>query len=202
MVACEVCEDAAGEVESPDALLCHAVTAYFHESVCAALVRHLPEQPVQRDGVGRRHFRVDGFAVDVVADSAAESALVAKLPEDVVKDCGDCCLAVRAGDANEMHPLRGVAEEVCRKDAHHILCVGIDKIGDAFVESFGQLFADDGRGSQFDGLWDEVVSVDLCATHGDEEAACLDLAAVYLDARHFPVSAADGFLRRTVVCQL
>ena len=202
VVARQVGEDAAAEREASDALLSDTVRADLHEGIGTALVGHLPEQTVQRDGVGSRHLSRHGLTIYVVADGAAQSALVAKLAEDIVEHGGDGRLAVRAGHSDEVHALARVAEEVRRQWTYHFLRIGIDEVSDVFRYLFGQLLAHHDRCTQFNGLADEGMAVHLSATHSHESCTFANAAAVYLDARHFSVNATHHLLWLAILYEL
>ena len=138
VVACQIGEDASGKRQPGDALLCHAVAAHLHECILAALVGHLSQQAVECDGVGRGHLRRHGFSVDIVADGAAQSALVAQSAKHVVEQGGDGGLAVCAGDSHQLQPACGIAIELGGQHACHVLRVRIEQVGDAWSRLLGQ----------------------------------------------------------------
>ena len=77
MIAGEVGEDAAGIMQSRNALLIDGVRAHLHEDVCATGLRHAGDERVQRDGVGRRVVGGQRLLVDTVADGGDESHAIA-----------------------------------------------------------------------------------------------------------------------------
>ena len=85
VVACEVCENAAGKLQAADAFLMNGVRATFHKGIFAASLGHFAQKTVQGDGVGRSVLRRHFAAVDIVAHGGAKAALVAEVAEEVIE---------------------------------------------------------------------------------------------------------------------
>ena len=66
----------------------------------------------------------------------------------------------------------------------------------------GKMFTNNGSGSVFDGLPDEIVPIGLCATHGNKKTAGLNLAGVYLHSCYFHVRWPANILGLTEIYEL
>ena len=84
MVAGQIREDAAGKLQTADALLGNGVGTDFHEGVLAAGIGHFTKQAVQGYRVRGGVFGRYGLVVDVIAYSGNQSDLVAEVAESII----------------------------------------------------------------------------------------------------------------------
>ena len=197
VVAREVGEDTSRKAQAADALLVDGVAAAFHEGVFATCICHLPEQAVERHGIGCGVRCFDFLSVNVVADGGAEAAFVAEGAEHIVQYGGDGRLAVGACDTHEAQTLGGFAVELMGYCARGPLRIGRLNAGDAVGwELFGKGIAlQDSGCASGDGLIYIGVAIGLGALHGNEEVACFHQARIYANACYGEVRIAKNLER-------
>ena len=195
MVAGEVGEHAAGEVQAGYAALGAGMAAHLHGGEGAAGVDHLGQQGVEFERVGGGVGGGHGAVVDAVDHGAEQAGALAAHAGHVVEQGGDGGLAVGAGDAYERKAARGVAVP-CRGEAAEGFgraAGGAHECSVARGGAFGQRVggvAHYGCGAGCDGCRDEAVAVDGGAGHGHEDAAGRNAARVGGDAAYAHVGRA------------
>ena len=81
----DVRENTARKVQARRAVLMHRVAAYFHKCVVATGIRHVAQQSVDCQGIGRGVGAFDHPPSDAVLHGAKQSGFVAKPAEQVVE---------------------------------------------------------------------------------------------------------------------
>ena len=84
MVAGEVGEESACEVQSADAVLGNGVAGAFHEGILAAGLHHTGQQGVQLYGVGGGVAGGHRLALNIVAHRRQQAAAVSQLAEHII----------------------------------------------------------------------------------------------------------------------
>ena len=111
VVACEVCEDSAGEGNARYAVLVGGVAAHLHRGEGASGVDHAAQQAVELHGVGSGVFCGYGVGVDDIGYGAYKAGLESTHASQLVEKCCYGGLAVGAGHANESQLVGWVAVE-------------------------------------------------------------------------------------------
>ena len=109
VVACQIGEDAAIEVQAADALLIDGMARYLHEDKGTSSIDHLLEQVVEFLGIGSGEGSVDGAVDYVVAYGRNQSARISELGEELVEKGGNGGLAIGAGHTDEGQLFRRIA---------------------------------------------------------------------------------------------
>ena len=84
VVARKVGEDAAGKLQTADALLRDRVGADFHECVFASGVCHLTQQAVKGNRIGSGVLGWNGLVIDVVAYGGNQSDFIPEITECII----------------------------------------------------------------------------------------------------------------------
>ena len=84
MVARQVSENTSGKTQATDSLLGDGMRTDLHKGILATGIRHLPQESVQRNGIGRRMIGRHRFVVNVVAYGRDETYLIAEVTEYII----------------------------------------------------------------------------------------------------------------------
>ena len=179
-------EDAAREVQAPDAVLHDGVRRALHEAVAAPGIDHLAEQGVEPDGVRRGVRGLGAARAHAVDDRRNEPRLVAQSPEQLVEERGRGGLAVGARNAHQR--ARGSVAVPRRGQVGHrgVRVLHLD-VGHALVRRSGHALAHHGCGAALHRHVDVVVSVALRAADREEAVARLHAARIVDQVRHGPL---------------
>ncbi len=187
VVVREVGEDAAREVQAPDAVLHDGVRRALHEAVAAPGIDHLAEQGVEPDGVRRGVRGLGAARAHAVDDRRNEPRLVAQSPEQLVEERGRGGLAVGARNAHQLELAARVAVPRRGQVGHRGVRVLHLDVGHALVRRSGHALAHHGCGAALHRHVDVVVSVALRAADREEAVARLHAARIVDQVRHGPL---------------
>ena len=186
MILCQVCEKADGKMHARHAAQHKRVGGYLHHAVGAPGVRHPAEERLQIAGLRRGVLGVKFLAADHVRYAADETDLRAKgLFQNLLDEDGRCRLAVRAGDADDLHFAAWVAVEVPRRERETEPAVIRPDIRHI---PGGRFFTQHGSAALFHRHGDIFMSVRLVSSHGDEQIAALHTAGIVADARDLRIA--------------
>ena len=177
VVAGEVGEKCAFEVQTADAVLMNGVRRAFHEGIIAAGFDHFGQKRVERDRIGGGVGGFHGAIVDIVAHRRDQSHFIAQTAVELIEHGGNRRLAVGAGHADEAKFARGVAVKTGGDRADQTFGVGHANEGEG-VRSFDGLAHQNGGGSVLNGLVHKRVAVGLGAFDGHKEETRADTAGV------------------------
>ena len=202
VVACQIGEDAAIEVQAADALLIDGVARHLHENEGATGIDHLLEQVVEFLGIGSGEGSVDRAVDHVVAYGRNQSAGISELGEELVEKGGDGGLAVGASHTDEGQLFRRIAvpgsgkKSTCQitifdNDESRCIFERSRQLATLFVPPW--FVAHYGYSPALDGLGNERVPIDGSTMYGNEECAWGDYAVVGHDGADLDIFCSGAF---------
>ena len=166
-----------------DPLLLQCVGGDLHHAVPAPLIPHLRIKPFQLHRLGSGVFGVDDFGTDLVLDGADQPHHRPVRLQHLFDEVRNGGLPLGAGDADEGHAFRRVAEESGGR-------LPVKTAGVARHKLLGKpqrLFGDGAAGPFFEGGGRVFVPVRRPAPDGDKQIAGVYLPGVAGNPRHLRV---------------
>ena len=178
MILTEVGEDAHGEPDAVHPIQHQCVGGYLHHHMGAARVGHLPQQPLQLEGLRRGALRVERPVADHILDGADQPHLgPGLLLQNALDEVGAGGLAAGAGDADHGQLPGGMVKAVAAHHRQRPAGVGHLHEGDVPLR---YLFAQHAGGALLPRHGDKSVAVRRRAGYGDEQVARLHQPGVVL----------------------
>ena len=180
MVLCQICKDSRAKTDLVGAVEHQRVGRDLHNDVRAACIAHIGKELLQLKGLRRGALGVQDLIADHILDRADEADLCAeRFFKHVLQQIRAGRFAVRAGDSDDAHSVRRMAEPVCAERGKRRAGIGNQYIRNVCFRLF---FADDADRAVFHGLGNIFVAVGLEAGDRDKQIAGRDLPGIVLDA--------------------
>ena len=170
VVAGEISEDATGKLESVDTVLHASVRTHLHEGIFTSCLHHLVQETVEGEVVGGGLLSGLHALVDDVAHRREQSRLESHEIGKLIKQSGDGCLAIGAGNAHELELRRGIVIPCACQVGKGDVAVLHQHIGDMLAGSAGQLLTHHRCGTILRHLRQELVGIDAHTPHSHKEA--------------------------------
>ena len=180
MVLCQICKDSRAKTDLVGAVEHQRVGGDLHNDVRAARIAHIGKELLQLEGFRRGALSVQDLIADHVLDRADEADLCAeRFFKHVLQQIRAGRFAVRAGDSDDAHSVRRMAEPVCAERGKRRAGIGNQYIRNVCFRLF---FADDADRAVFHGLGNIFVAVGLEAGDRDKQCSGRYLPGVILNA--------------------
>ena len=167
-------------MDARDAVERERVGRDLHNDVRAARIAHIGEELLQLKGLRRGALGVQDLIADHILDRADEADLCAeRFFKHVLQQIRTGRFAVRAGDSDDAHSVRRMAEPVCAERGKRRAGIGNQYIRNVCFRLF---FADDADRAVFHGLGNIFVAVGLEAGDRDKQCSGRYLPGVILNA--------------------
>ena len=178
VVACEVGEDAAGKMQTIDAVLHARVRAYLHKCVFATFLHHVVEQFLERKRVGGGLLGVGGGAMHYVLHRGDKSSLKSHHLSHLIEQSGGRCLTVGASDSHQVQVLRRVVEPLVGYQWQGESGVLHHHIGSGVVELAWKCFAHYGSSASRHHVGDEFMGIDGHSVDCHKQRSSFSLSAI------------------------
>ena len=162
MIAGQIGEDTACELQAADAVLMDGMAAAFHKGIFATRFYHFGQKLIQRHSIRRGVVSRYGHIVNIIAYRRAKSTLVSKSSKGLIQQSSNRRLAISTCHADQFKFFRGFAVEICCGNTCVALGVGSLHIHYTCLGCCGKsVTLQYGNGTIFQRLVDIGMTIDL-----------------------------------------